>query len=185
MKKSLPILIFFFLLAGRLHTQQLTLDDPTYQIGDRGPAGGWIFYDKGNSSGGWRYLEAAPADTEFKTHWGNASIQTGTDVGSGKDNTQRLAAELEQSGQLTAAAHRCTRLNINGFNDWFLPSRNELAWMYVNLKEKELGGFSGDWYLSSSQTSGSLWMQQFSNGEQWGGSGWRTTPYSVRAVRQF
>jgi transcriptional regulator with XRE-family HTH domain len=33
-----------------------------YKIGDTGPAGGLIFYDKGNNIGGWRYLEAAPAD---------------------------------------------------------------------------------------------------------------------------
>lgn len=33
-----------------------------YSVGDRGPAGGYVFYDKGNYSDGWRYLEAAPAD---------------------------------------------------------------------------------------------------------------------------
>ena len=34
----------------------------TYNIGDIGPAGGYLFYDKKNQGGGWRYLEAAPAD---------------------------------------------------------------------------------------------------------------------------
>ena len=33
-----------------------------YKVGDIGPAGGYIFYDKGNNDNGWRYLEAAPAD---------------------------------------------------------------------------------------------------------------------------
>ena len=33
-----------------------------YKVGDIGPAGGYIFYDKGKYSDGWRYLEAAPAD---------------------------------------------------------------------------------------------------------------------------
>jgi len=42
---------------------------PTYRIGDTGPAGGLIFYDKGNITGGWRYLEAAPASTEVKVIW--------------------------------------------------------------------------------------------------------------------
>ncbi|GHV80826.1 hypothetical protein AGMMS49944_26170 [Spirochaetia bacterium] len=36
-----------------------TLAAPAYKVGDTGPAGGLIFYDKGNSRGGWRYLEAA------------------------------------------------------------------------------------------------------------------------------
>ena len=33
-----------------------------YQVGDIGPAGGYIFYDRGYYENGWRYLEAAPAD---------------------------------------------------------------------------------------------------------------------------
>jgi hypothetical protein len=40
-----------------------------YKIGDTGPAGGFIFYDKGYNSGGWRYLEAAPVEAEFQTVW--------------------------------------------------------------------------------------------------------------------
>lgn len=31
-----------------------------YKVGNRGPSGGYIFYDKGLDSDGWRYLEAAP-----------------------------------------------------------------------------------------------------------------------------
>ena len=33
-----------------------------YKVGDRGPSGGWVFYDKGKSTDGWRYLETAPGD---------------------------------------------------------------------------------------------------------------------------
>ena len=33
-----------------------------YKVGDIGPAGGYIFYDRGYYENGWRYLEAAPAD---------------------------------------------------------------------------------------------------------------------------
>ncbi len=30
-----------------------TAQGKTYRIGDKGPAGGWVFYDKGSSDGGW------------------------------------------------------------------------------------------------------------------------------------
>jgi hypothetical protein len=53
--------------------QQLSVG--TYKIGDRGPAGGWIFYDKGVISDGWRYLEAAPVEMEFRTTWNDAERQ--------------------------------------------------------------------------------------------------------------
>ncbi|GHU43467.1 hypothetical protein FACS1894190_14000 [Spirochaetia bacterium] len=33
-----------------------------YKVGDKGPAGGIVFYDMGFTMNGWRYLEAAPAD---------------------------------------------------------------------------------------------------------------------------
>ena len=45
-----------------------------FKIGDRGPAGGWIFYDKGNYSDGWCYLEAAPSDLDYR-NWKGAQPQ--------------------------------------------------------------------------------------------------------------
>jgi TolB-like protein len=162
-----------------------------YRIGDTGPAGGIIFYDKGNNSGGWRYLEAAPANTEFKAQFGRPNGQTRDDLGSGRENTQNLKVALEASGDITMAAHRCTQLNINGHTDWFLPSKAELSWMYVNLKEKGIGDFSNDWYWSSS--NGGYWFrwwgQRFSDGTQSTTTGENNSndrrANSVRAIRQF
>lgn len=40
-----------------------------YQIGETGPAGGTIFYDKGSYSNGWRYMEVAPSH-QGDAKWG-------------------------------------------------------------------------------------------------------------------
>jgi hypothetical protein len=159
----------------------------TYKIGDTGPAGGIIFYDKGNNSNGWRYLEAAPASTEFKAPWGadKANINTDIDIGSGKRNTEIIVQYLWDNGQ-NGAALLCDELSVNGFNDWFLPSKGELNLMYIRLKLKALGNFRQDWYWSSSKDSGKLvWVQTFSDGKQWDGTYYYADDIFIRAIRQF
>ncbi|GAB6392634.1 MAG: hypothetical protein MdMp014T_2007 [Treponematales bacterium] len=41
-----------------------TDDGGDYNVSGTGPAGGIVFYDKGNDDGGWRYLEGAAAPAE-------------------------------------------------------------------------------------------------------------------------
>ncbi len=53
--------------------------DTTYGITDKvgtvGPAGGLIFYDKGNDDGGWQFLEAAPKGAELSdAAWGLTNV---------------------------------------------------------------------------------------------------------------
>ena len=169
----------------------------TYNIGDIGPAGGIIFYDRGFVSDGWRYLEAAPASTEFfGVEWGAYEqdvFGTSTAVGSGRLNTQLIVTHLNSRGKSNCAAQRCAALNINGFTDWFLPSKDELNLMYVNLLQRGLGGFNTaadttNWthiYWSSSQSSTAYsWVQLFDDGYQVDGNG-KYNVFSVRAVRAF
>jgi len=169
----------------------------TYKVGDFGPAGGHIFYDKGVFSGGWRYLEAAPAETEFRAQWGayNQDVPgTGTAVGSGKRNTQLIIERLKQLNESGRAAQLCASLNFDGFNDWFLPSKDELDLMYKNLRQKGIGGFITvedktnytHWYWSSSQPNlnDRAWGQYFSSGSQYNAN-LKSGTYSVRAVRAF
>jgi hypothetical protein len=159
----------------------------TYKIGDAGPAGGLVFYDKGVVTNGWRYLEAAPNDIG-PAQWGagNGVSGTSTAVGTGKANTQRIVPVLEQAGE-DGAALLCTAVNINGYADWFLPSTDELDLMYKNLKQKALGGFGSGWYWSSSQSQSYLnvaLVQRFSDGTQESHHN-KSNTYSVRAIRQF
>ena len=160
-----------------------------YRLGERGPAGGLIFYDKGNDSGGWRYLEAAPADMDrlLKAATESINVRNTTDriVGRGKSNTAAIMSEaLNKGGGFGWAAQACTALTVNGFNDWFLPSRDELNWMYGNLFQKGLGDFRGRWYWSSTADNGSYWFAvNFDNGQH--DNRHMGNEYAVRPIRQF
>ncbi|MDR1525946.1 MAG: hypothetical protein LBS79_11950 [Tannerella sp.] len=164
-----------------------------YKIGDTGPAGGIIFYDKGNSIGGWRYLEAAPPETETKAIWAHErriidGVKDQRSVGLGKKNTQTIMETFNsKGGGFNTAARICVDLVLNGFDDWFLPSFDELSWMYGNLHQKGLGEFKNErysYYWSSTQeTSTATYVIDFSDGNLTK----RDVIYTqyVRAIRQF
>ena len=161
-----------------------------YKIGDTGPAGGIIFYDKGNNSGGWRYLEAAPEDINRKLNPVsepiNASGSAERGVGMGKRNTEAIMKEAaNKGGGFGWAAQACDAYELNGFNDWFLPSRDELHHMYGNLHMQGIGGFRNEHYWSSTAGSNGttdwFWRENFANGEQ---QSYRHE-MRVRPVRQF
>ena len=146
-----------------------------------------MFYDKGTFSGGWRYLEAAPLETEFMADWGAYQKDvTGTVrvVGGGKRNTELIVEFLRQSKETGKAAQLCASLNFDGFSDWFLPSRDELDLMYENLKGKGLGSFGSRFYWSSSQDDTiDAFIQSFYDGRV--NFAHKYFTYSVRAIRAF
>jgi len=162
-----------------------------YAIGDIGPAGGIIFYDKGSFSDGWRYLEAAPANMEFEAPWGahrKNVAGTSTEIGSGRQNTQLIVDFLKANNESGSAAQRVRQLNINGFTDWFLPSIDELDLMYSNLYQKGLGSFlsgsSLDSYWASSRYDNIRpWEHVFKEGRKY--IAYDDNPRRVRAVRAF
>ena len=157
----------------------------TYSLRDIGPAGGWIFYDKGSVSDGWRYLEAAPSDQSTGAQWGcygvSISGADGTVVGTGEQNTIDIEAGCATVG---TAADICANLTLGDYSDWFLPSKDELNLMYENLKVFGVGGFADPYYWSSSEGSANhAWYQNFGNGVQ--DDGGKGNDLGVRAVRAF
>jgi The GLUG motif/Listeria-Bacteroides repeat domain (List_Bact_rpt) len=124
-------------------------------IGGIGPAGGLVFYDKGSVSDGWRYLEAAPASTEFFISWGDILLgevfAVETIIGGGRLNTLRTAALTGNWNGGNYAAMQAELLLSGGFDDWFLPSRDELLAMHDELHIRLLGGFSNVVYWSSTE----------------------------------
>jgi len=201
MKRALWLLVLYAGICSVLfaqNTDRQTGESKTYKIGDIGPAGGIIFYDRGSYSDGlaggladnWRYLEAAPAETEFSAAWGtyNHNINgTGHTVGSGKSNTRLIVEQLRILGENGCAAELCVKLKYNGFADWFLPSKDELDLMYKNLKQENTGGFGTRIsYWSSSQVNKECaWYQNFGNGRQYNYGNYKYDGFMVRAIRSF
>jgi hypothetical protein len=173
----------------------------TYAIGDIGPAGGFVFYITGDGLHG---LEAAPEDiggnaTATSVAWGcYGTLLSGMNelgVGSGAHNT----SQRDLCDDPTTAAKSAAAYVHNGYTDWFLPSKDELNLMWVNLADTDEGGagtnsgvgdlgnpggFANTFYWSSSQyISYSAWSQNFYDGTQFGPSKGFTV--RVRAVRAF
>lgn len=165
------------------------------KVGDLGPAGGYVFYDKGSYSDGWRYLEAAPSgwggkaeDPRYEFGEYRASlIETSTAIGSGKVNTQNIVQKLSNK---THAAKVATdyKAIVDGvvYDDWFLPSIDELELMHKNLHVKNLGGFSDSDYWSSSIINPYYaFLQGFNSVILGGANSIYARAFRVRPVRSF
>jgi hypothetical protein len=146
---SIFLVLFILFFIGCSST---TPSIDIYELRDIGPAGGYIFYDKGNYSDGWRYLEAAPESTEWnKVKWGGYGTWLGTqlEIGTGQSNTNIIINWLNSHSETGCAAQLCDSLTYGGYSDWFMPSYDELLQMYENLKLFGLGGFADAYYSSS------------------------------------
>lgn len=148
------------------------------KIGDKAH-GGIVFYLDGNGGG----LVCAEKDQSVKAVWGCDGITIGssTGIGTGLENTQKIENSINKSN---TAAKICSDLVLNGYNDWFLPSKDELNLMYVNLKKTGIGGFASAYYWSSSEYSSNYaWGQYFGSGDQNNAN--KGNALYVRAVRAF
>jgi len=143
--------------------------------------GGIVFYIDGTGLHG---LVCAPSDQGYFPWgcYGTNIYGTSTALGTGMANTLAI---VNWCGQRPIAASVCNDLVLNGYDDWYLPSRDELSLMYQNLRTQNLGNFSYNWYWSSSQSSsGYAWDVNFDNGDVSDFSD-KDSNGQVRAVRAF
>ena len=147
-------------------------------------AGGIVFYIDGTGQHG---LVVSPANTGQGV-WGchGTSVQgTSTALGTGAANTAAIVATCPTAG---IPARLCDDLVLNGYSDWFLPSRDELALIYNNLHAQGIGGFTTYFNWSSSEASATTaWFINFSGGAILSdayGAGKSLNNY-FRAVRAF
>lgn len=115
----------------------------------RAPAGG---HD-------WHLFIPTDIHAEFaKLAWGGYGVrnQGAESNNNGLANTQALIA----ADEIHPAADACSRLAINGLEDFYLPARNELRLAMINVPEC----FDRNVYWSSTQVSNSrddAWQQYF------------------------
>lgn len=180
----IAILFSFILFSAYINAAGVK----AYKVGDRGPAGGWVFYDKGDTSGGWRYLEVSHQNLSSGIPWYNGVyVKTGASesgLGYGKINTKKI---INTQGNGRYAAKICADYRGGDKDDWYLPSKEELDLIYENLYKSGLGNFDNYYYWSSTETNAHyVWARNFQSGKQY--SFIKDKPYAsirVRAVRSF
>jgi hypothetical protein len=126
-------------------------------------------------------LIAAPSDQSSSAEWGcdgtTLSGADGTAIGTGTQNTIDIENGCSTSG---TAADICANLVLNGYSDWYLPSKDELYKLYLNRGSI---GLTNVYYWSSSEYSSAYAWIQYSNGTQ--NAGYRYFGAYVRAIRSF
>ena len=126
---------------------------------------------------------ATPSDQSNEASWGcmGESIEGAQEnaIGAGAQNTLEILANCKEDG---IAAKICQELVLNGYDDWYLPSQDELNLLFLN--KETIGNFAGIEYWSSTESrANDAWGQGFGVGDQYGLG--KSGAISVRAIRTF
>jgi len=133
-----------FVMPGANVTLYARWHTSSYSIGDTGPAGGKIFYDKGSYSDGWQYLESATSNLYEA------------------DNPDQPG--YPELFKWAHAVQACNDLVSGGYSDWYLPSQTELVFLYNN--RASVGSFSVRYISSTLQNSSYAYGVNFDSGAQ-------------------
>jgi hypothetical protein len=149
--------------------------------------GGVVFWLDGSGGG----LVCAVSDQSAGIQWYNGSNTTtgavAIAIGSGQANTTAI---ITSQGTGSYAASLCDGLSLNGYTDWFLPSKDELNEMYLNKTTIDItaiansgSGFAAGYWSSTEYSTANAYYFYFNFGIDSYGS--KVGPESVRAVRAF
>ncbi len=171
----LIVSVFMFLLTSCAKSK--------HKIGDI-YKGGYIF--KINMFG--HGLCAAPSDYPKPMQWGVDGVlidgANGKKIGTGKQNTEEIIAGTDFNGLY--AAKVCDELIVDEYEDWYLPSLEELLLMHRELYAQSMGDFKPSEYWSSTQDYAlGAWKVDFATGEKGNDSNKASKGMRVRAIRSF
>lgn len=123
--------------------------------GYTGPAGGYVVYDKGQSTDGWRYMEIYPQSLTYSSsgtvgaQWGSSVYISGIykEIGTGPANSSIIASNTTSAN---CAAKLCLNYTKNGYSDWFLGSADEMYIITNALRAINIQVSSPMWTSSQS-----------------------------------
>ena len=171
--KNYLVIIFLFIIFDI--KAQNYYDDP-FNVGDLGPGGGVIFYEKNDWIDGWKYLEAADENWlngvptvsgfsgDYVQAFGTSSStynSTVNTLGYGDQNTYNTASYHNNRNNLM---FNNVYGNVRG---WFLPSLNEAYELYdYKLADNSVLNLENAVYYTSSTDPGNVnvaWTLNMSN----------------------
>jgi len=107
------------------------------------------------------YFQVYPVDNSTSNTWGlNGLFYNATSDFNGISNSHLISQSTSSS-----AAKICTNLNAFGYSDWYLPSRNELNFIYENKKLFPPDNFGATYWSSTEFNDLRAYSQNFLVGE--------------------
>jgi hypothetical protein len=157
-KMSVSLPLFSSLLVNDGSVIAEVASPRPYVVGDTGPSGGIVFYVDGTGMHG---LEAAPTDLEVGdgVPWGcNNTLVRANYLGNGYGHQRALGTGalntiniINQCTTPGIAARLVSDYIFNDFNDWYLPSKDEMKELIIN--ENVFTNLNSLWYWTSTQVS--------------------------------
>jgi len=193
-----PIPIEILTIQERLDNNETPLEIfkssiPLSEIYGNYYKGGYIFYLDTNSGKG--MITGKNSEIFANIYWGGCSysFETSSELWSGKSNTSLLKPYCINPllPNKNNPIKICESINRNGYNDWFLPSKNELFEMINNLVSKNIDDiyFSHSLYWSSSNIDFDLAWAVNKNvkeaSERYKNPSYQSLSIGVRAIRYF
>lgn len=96
--------------------------------------GGVVFQTWKDSRGAEHGLVVSIRNQSDGCEWSNLSNNIGSFAGASShfDGKANTAAVIAQPGHLTSAALLCDQYSVGGYDDWYLPTLQELGTLYMN-----------------------------------------------------
>ena len=182
------------IVSLQVEVEELTLEIKCLtnpEIGDN-CFGGIVFYVDETGEHG---LIAAPEDVggyEYGCYFTEIPGAEGVSIGTGFNNTLDIINNMctPNGGDGITAAQATIDYISGAYDDWFLPSLDELEAMYLNIGETSalgnVGGFSDWWYWTSTERNFiQAESRSLSSFEEWHLIEWKYQPNTVRPIRAF